>query len=318
MKQNILRRLLPALAIAMLLSACGGTGNVPPTGSTDKIPQESQQQQPSQEPTQQPTLESTQSPSQQPAQDAAQQPGQEPTQAPEPQPSQGPAQQPSQGPTQQPAQGPAQQPPQETQQPQPSPTGTGDSATDGKILIAYFTRANNVDTLEGVDAVTSASINLRNGEYVGNTELLALWIQEKAGGDLFSIEVAEPYSSDYDETDAQANREQQENAHPALAAQVDNLEDYSIVFLGFPNWYYDMPMAVYSFLEGHDLAGKTIIPFCTSGGGRFSNSLSTIAALQPDAEVVQDGLALMHNSSLLNSQDDVNEWLAGLDGPWND
>lgn len=246
MQKNIVRLFLPALALALLLSACGGAGNVPPVESSEDAPQESRQQS------------------------------------------------------------------------QPSSADASSSAAGDNILIAYFTRANNVDTMDGVDAVTSASINLRNEEYVGNTELLALWIQEKVGGDLFSIEVEEPYSSDYDETDERADREQRERARPALAARVEKLEDYSFVFLGFPNWYYDMPMAVYSFLEEHDLAGKTIIPFCTSGGGRFSNSLSAIAALQPDAEVVQDGLALMHNTSLLDAQDEVNEWLAGLDGPWNE
>ncbi|MCQ4636509.1 flavodoxin [Anaerovorax odorimutans] len=180
----------------------------------------------------------------------------------------------------------------------------------GSVLIAYFTRAGNIEETGDVDATTSASINLRDGKYVGNTELLARWIQEEVGGELSLIQVAEPYSADYDQTVERGQQEKDENARPKLASKVENMESYDTVFLGFPNWWYDMPMAVYSFLEEYDLSGKTVIPFCTSGGSGFSDTLDTIEDLEPNIKLMK-GLEIPGDDAP-QSQDSVNEWLREL------
>lgn len=129
------------------------------------------------------------------------------------------------------------------------------SASDSRILIAYFTWADNTqvespETVD-VDATTSASVLSP-----GNAAKIAGWIQERTGGDLFSIVVEEPYSSDYDECLDRAADEKAENARPALVSHVEDMGQYDIVFLGFPNWWYTVPMAIHSFIEEYDFAGK--------------------------------------------------------------
>ena len=91
---------------------------------------------------------------------------------------------------------------------------------------------------------------------------------------------------------------------------MENLDDYDVIFLGFPNWWGDMPMAVYSFLDEVDLSGKTVVPFVTSGGSGFSNTISTIESMESGA-MVQEGLSIS-GSSVMNAQDQITEWLSGL------
>lgn len=107
-----------------------------------------------------------------------------------------------------------------------------------------------------MDATTSASLLPPR-----NTVQMAEWIQQRIGGDLFSIIVTEQYSSDYEECLDRAADEKAANAHPKLAEHIDNIDNYDVIFLGFPNWWYTAPMAVFSFLEEYDLSGKTIVPF---------------------------------------------------------
>lgn len=166
--------------------------------------------------------------------------------------------------------------------------------SDANILIAYFSRVGNTDFPDGVDAITSASLLVKDGELYGNTQYIATLIQQQTDGELFLIQTEERYPADYDETDRQGQQENRDRVRPALASHVENMDEYDVIFLGFPNWYYDMPMAVYSFLEEYDLAGKTIVPFVTSGGSGFSNSIAEIQNIQPDAEVLTDGYKVSH------------------------
>ena len=144
------------------------------------------------------------------------------------------------------------------------------------ILIAYFTWADNTivedqeaalqsalshyedmgdaDEYNEVDAISSASI-----VPPGNSARVAAWIQEQIGGDLFSIQVNEPYPSDYDECMDRAADEKAEDARPDLKSRVENIEQYDTVFVGYPNWWYTCPMAIHSFIEGNDLSGKKIV-----------------------------------------------------------
>lgn len=181
---------------------------------------------------------------------------------------------------------------------------------DANILVAYFTYGENAKLPDGVDASSSASIQAWDRDTTGNTGLAAHWISDAAGGDLFSIQTEEKYPGDYDDTVDQGQEEQSENARPKLSSHVDHMDQYDVVFLGYPNWWGDMPMAVYSFLDEYDLSGKTVIPFVTSGGSGFSDTVSAIKEEEPDADV-QEGLELS-DSETADSEDEVKSWVESL------
>jgi flavodoxin len=143
--------------------------------------------------------------------------------------------------------------------------------------------------------------------YSGNTRKIAQQIQQKTGADLFEIEVVKPYSSDYDACVKEAQRDQKANARPALKTKVENMAQYDVILLGYPNWWYSIPMPVATFLEGYDLAGKTIIPFCSHGGGGLSQSVSAIAKLAPRSKIGKPlSVSSSGGSSLPN---DISAWL---------
>ena len=119
---------------------------------------------------------------------------------------------------------------------------TVSQVSDSNILIAYFTMPEDVDT-EGVDAIAGASIVVSDGEVMGNVEYMASVIQETVGGDLFQIETVQQYPLDHDPLVDQAAEEQDADARPELATHIDNLEQYDTIFLGYPNWWGDMPQA---------------------------------------------------------------------------
>lgn len=180
------------------------------------------------------------------------------------------------------------------------------------ILIAYFSRMGNTDFPDDIDAVTSASLLKSGEELYGNTQYIATLIQKHTGGDLFLIQTEEKYPSVYEQIDEQGGEENRNRIRPKLAAHVDNMDDYSIVFLGYPIWYYDLPMAVYSFLEEYDLSGKTIIPFVTSGASGFTGTLSTIQELQPNASVRTGGFDVKHSRVAEVTQEDVSKWIDNI------
>ena len=184
-------------------------------------------------------------------------------------------------------------------------------AGNSNILIAYFTWADNTVVEDpssvDVDATTSASVLAP-----GNTAKLASWIQQEVGGDLHSIVVEEPYSSDYDQSLDRAADGKAENARPALASHVDNMEDYDIVFLGFPNWWYTLPMPVLTFVEEYDWSGKTVVPFVTHGTGGLSSTIRDLTAALPEDVTILEPIGV-YRPEVDDSQNAVQEWIAGLD-----
>ena len=188
--------------------------------------------------------------------------------------------------------------------------GATAEADGAGILIAYFTMPEDVDT-SGVNAAAGASIVVNDGEVLGNTEYMASIIQDTIGGDLFQIETVQQYPLDHDPLVDQAAEEQDAESRPELSAHLDNLEQYDTIILGYPNWWGDMPMAVYSFLEEYDFSGKTIIPYCPHGGSGFSGTVDTIAELQPNATVSDEGLAISRND-VADSASDVAAWAESL------
>ena len=165
------------------------------------------------------------------------------------------------------------------------------------ILIAYFSVPEDVDT-KGIDANAGASVVVREGQVMGNLEYMADVIQQTIGGDLFRIETVEEYPLDHEPLVDQAAEEQDEEARPELSTQIENPDQYDTILLGYPNWWGDMPMALYTFLEEYDFSGKTIIPFTAPGGSGFSDTVDTIAELQPDAE---------------EAQEEISSWAQGLE-----
>ncbi|WP_260514192.1 flavodoxin [Serratia fonticola] len=176
-----------------------------------------------------------------------------------------------------------------------------DEAVDGntrRILIVYFSQPEDVK-LDGVDGISGASILQKNSVVLGSTQYVAQIIQKETGGDLFCIETVKPYPRQHDTLLKYAEQEVKDGARPELKEKIPNLADYNQVFVGYPIWWYKMPMVMYSFFEQHDFSGKTLIPFTTHGGSRFSDSLREIKRLQPNAQLVTQGLAI--------SRDDVTD-----------
>lgn len=184
---------------------------------------------------------------------------------------------------------------------------------ENKILIAYFTWADNTKVEDpssvDVDASTSASVLAP-----GNAAKIASWIAARTGGDLFSIIVDEPYSDNYDECLDRAADEKAANARPKLVNHVENMEQYDTVLLGFPNWWYTVPMAIHSFLEEYDFSSKTIVPFVTHGTGGLASTIQDIKADLPNSEILEP--IGVYRPEVDSSKPDVEAWLdsLGFDG----
>lgn len=180
--------------------------------------------------------------------------------------------------------------------------------TDGSnILIAFFTAGENSD----VDVVSSASVTTVDGEAKGRLRAVADMIQTQTGGTLFSIQTSVDYPGDGGALIDYAAEEQEEDARLELTSHIENPDDYDVIFVGYPTWWYDMPQALYSFFDEYDFSGKTIIPFNVHNGSRFSGTIETIQDLEPDAEVITDGFTVSERD-VAGAAGDVADWLGGL------
>lgn len=160
---------------------------------------------------------------------------------------------------------------------------------DSKILVAYFS-------------------------WSGNTQQLANWVAEKSGGELFRIVPEEAYASDFDGCADRAQTELRNGTRPPLSSHIEEeiMAEYDVIFVGFPIWWYDLPMPVWTFLEEYDLSGKTIIPFFShNGSSSGASSISTIKRLCPDSTVVDDYLSV-RGSSVSSAESQVTSWINDL------
>ena len=176
-------------------------------------------------------------------------------------------------------------------------TAQGEDTEGGSnMLVAYFSLAGEQ---YGVGVIEE-----------GNTSIIAHMIAEQTGADLFEIEAVTPYPTSHSELLDVSRQEMANNARPEIAGTVDNMDDYDTIFIGYPNWWGDMPMIVYNFLESYDLSGKTIVPFCTHGGSGLSNTESTIADIT--GGTMKDGFAIS-GTTAQNDRDtarnEVTQWL---------
>lgn len=181
------------------------------------------------------------------------------------------------------------------------------SQNTGKTLVVYY----SLVLPDGTDASASASRVIVDGEPYGTTEYMAKVIQEETGADLFEIQTVQEYPTEYRDVTNQASQEKESGFRPELASHIDNIDEYDTIFVGYPNWWGDMPMALYSFFDEYDLSGKTIIPFNSHGGSGFSQTVQSIAELEPDAEVSTEGLSLSRGT-VSTSRDVIAEWIANL------
>lgn len=162
-------------------------------------------------------------------------------------------------------------------------------AQEHKILVAYFSAT-------------------------GTTKGVAEHIANGLNADIYEIVPEEAYTDadlDYNDNNSRTTIEMNDpDARPAISGSVENMEQYDIIFVGFPNWWYGMPMVMYSFFDEYDFSGKTVIPFCTSGGSAFSDAVDEIKNMEPDATIL-DGLHI-GSSSVTDAESRVSEWVQGL------
>lgn len=161
---------------------------------------------------------------------------------------------------------------------------------DSDVLVAYFS-------------------------WSGNTKPLAEWVADEADAEIYRIIPVELYPTDYDETADRAKNERDNNILPELRDPIDKsiMGEYDVILLGFPVWWYTLPMCVQSFLDEYDLSGKTVIPFFThAGSSSGADSLGKLKELCPDSDVRSDKYFSVAGTSALNSEDDVREWVKDL------
>ena len=165
------------------------------------------------------------------------------------------------------------------------------SMTDeSKILVAYFT-------------------------WSGHLQSMAHWIADETGGDIVRVVTREPYPEDYNATADRAKKEQDTGTRPEITIELsaDELAKYDTVFFGFPVWWYDLPMPMWTFLESVDLSEKTVIPFFShEGSSNGANSLDTVEKLAVGADVKRDDALSIRGGKVDSSENDVREWVKNL------
>lgn len=176
----------------------------------------------------------------------------------------------------------------QTEEPgEPSPEETGEAGA--KALVVYFSAT-------------------------GNTKAVAETLAELSGADIYEIVPEQPYTDEdlnYNDRTTRATAEQNDpDARPAIQGSITDFEQYEVVYVGYPIWWGDMPRILYTFFDAYDFSGKTIAPFCTSGGSGLSGTPGTIARLEAEAEVL-DGLHVS-DSAAGSAEDKVSEWLGSI------
>ena len=182
--------------------------------------------------------------------------------------------------------------------------------TESKSLVVYFSMPKTTKPDNMTQEEDNSTVVI-NGEVLGNTQYMAYVIAENRNADIFRIEPQTPYPTNHSTLVDQAYEEQKNKARSAIKDSLENIDDYDVIFLGYPNWWGDMPMILYTFLEQYDLSGKTVIPFNTHGGSGFSDTINTIRKLQPNAEVL-DGLSISRNH-IQDAEDEIVDWVNSLE-----
>ena len=157
---------------------------------------------------------------------------------------------------------------------------------DSNVLVAYFS-------------------------WSGNGQQMAKWISEETGGELFRSVPSEAYGEDFDSCADRAKNELDNGIRPELSEHIDAgiMAQYDVIYLGFPVWWYDLPMPVWTFLEEYDLSGKTVIPFFShNGSSNGANSVNRVAELADGATVLTDNVLSLRGSNVADSEKEVKDW----------
>ena len=171
-----------------------------------------------------------------------------------------------------------------------APSVREEDHSDARVLVVYFS-------------------------YTGHLDRMAHWIADETSGDIVRVTAKEPYPDDYDKTVDRAKQEHDDETRPEIEIDLtqEQLAEYDTVFFGFPVWWYDLPMPMWTFLESYDFAGKTIIPFIShegtsNGGSAFQN----MKELAPDADIRSDEYLSIRGGKVDSSEQDVRSWVSGL------
>lgn len=171
--------------------------------------------------------------------------------------------------------------------------------TDSKVLVVYFSR-------------TGENYNVGNVE-VGNTAMVASYIKEYLKADSFEIVPVDKYPEKYDECTDIAQKEKNDNARPKIQDKINNFDSYDTVFIGYPIWWGDLPMIMYTFMEEYDFNGKNVIPFNTHEGSGDAGTYQSIQTKLPNAKVNTKGLALDGKTARSDDgKQQTIDWLKGL------
>lgn len=185
-----------------------------------------------------------------------------------------------------------------------------ENSSDGKSLVVYFSMPETTKPDNMTEEEDNSTVVI-DGKVLGNTQYMANVIAENKGSDIFRIEPVIPYPTDHDTLVEQAAEEQERNARPEIKDVVENIDDYDVIFVGYPNWWGDMPMILYSFFDEYDLSGKRIITFNTHGGSGFSETAETIRKLEPEASV-EEGLSISRDD-IQNAEQEIIKWADKID-----
>ena len=171
--------------------------------------------------------------------------------------------------------------------------------TDSKVLVVYFSR-------------TGENYNVGNVD-VGNTAMVASYIKEYLKADSFEIVPIDKYPEKYDECTEVAQKEKDDNARPKIQGKINNFDSYDTVFIGYPIWWGDLPMIMYTFMEEYDFNGKNVIPFNTHEGSGDAGTYQSIQSKLPNAKVNTKGLALDGKTARSDDgKQQTIDWLKGL------
>ena len=183
-----------------------------------------------------------------------------------------------------------------------------------RVAVVYFSVSEQIESND-VDELTGASVIYnRKHERSGITQYVAELIGEQTHGALFLISRLSPYSHDHDELIYQASLELDDRKHPEIVMLPPlDLKAYDVIFIGYPIWWYELPMPLYSFFEQYDLSGKIVVPFCTHGGSRAYKTFALIAQQEPNAYVMyNDGLIIDRLVVPTHAESTVELWLKAV------
>lgn len=180
----------------------------------------------------------------------------------------------------------------------------------GRVLTVYFSRVGNTDFSQEVDAVSGASVMKDGKTLIGNAEMIAYMVQDAAGGDIFPIRTAKTYPADYGETVKEAGRELERGENPSLREPFPQPDAYDVIFLVYPLWWDTLPMPVAGFLKQWNLAGKTVIPIVTHGGGGVGESLKAVEDMTQGNVI--DGYLDIYSSDIPAARQDITDYITEI------